>query len=294
MSVQLSVLIPAYGYAEGVGRILASFRDDPPGGLEILISDDSCDDQVSELVADFSLHYRGKLQYRRNRPSLGAAANWNSLLEQAAGEYVLLLHHDEFPLGRKFAERAISLLRKTPKVDVFIMVCILSSFTGITVRPHLPNMVRKIVLMYWPTYLFKRNVVGATSCLIARRALYPRFDERLHWLVDVDAYFRLRQATALWCVCLDLKIGSMLGRKDSISASIKHNLKHIDAQERVYLIQKHPLARVWLSPQDYRIQNALEWTAWMTMRFVTRLWYGFFQTIRMVRKIASNLRKVSE
>lgn len=272
MSVRLSVLIPAYGYAEGVGKILSSFQDYPPDELEILISDDSRDEHVSQLVADFSRHYRGKLHYTKNRPGLGAAANWNSLLAQASGKYVLLLHHDEYPLGERFAQRALNLLSMAPEVDVFVMDCILMSSTGADVRPHLPRMIRKLVLKYLPAYLFKRNVVGPASCLIARRELYPRFDERLRWLVDVDAYFRLRQSTASWRVCGDLKIGSTLGRKDSITASIKDELKDLDAQERAYLVQKHPTAGLWLRADAHRWARAAETVLWAFMRVFTRLY----------------------
>ena len=294
MSVRLSVLIPAYGYAEGVGRILSSFQDCPSDEIEILISDDSRDEQVNELVGDISIQYKGKLQYRRNRPGLGAVANWNSLLAQASGKYVLLLHHDEYPLGERFVQRVLHLLRVAPEVDVFVMDCVLMSSTGTDVRPHLPGMIRKLVLKYLPAYLFKRNVVGPASCLIARRELYPRFDERLRWLVDVDAYFRLRQSTASWRVCGDLIIGSTLGRKDSITASIKGELKDLDAQERIYLSLKHPAARGWLAPRQHWILNVLEGIAWVAMRVVTRLYYRFAYSLSAAPISAAGFQRTSQ
>jgi len=125
MNIRLSILIPAYGYAEGVERILSGLRVDPPDELEIIISDNSRDEQVSQLVADFSSHYQGKLRYIRNHPGLGAIANWNFLLELASGEYVLLLHHDEYPLGENFARRALGRLSTASEIDVFVMECIL-------------------------------------------------------------------------------------------------------------------------------------------------------------------------
>lgn len=275
MSVRLSILIPAYGYVEGVKRILTALCAEPSNGIEIIISDDSCDDQVGRLVTDFSNHYRGKLHYRRNHPGLGAVANWNSLLEQASGEFVILLHHDEYPLGEGFVRHTLELLSANPDVDVFVMECILMSSTGKKARPHLPRILRNLVLQYFPVYLFKRNVVGPASCLFVRRALYPRFDVCLRWLVDVDVYFRLRNATARWLVCKDLKIGSTLGRKDSITASIKDELKELDSRERGYLSQKHPLARVWLTPKQHWIANGLEGFAWAGMRGVTGLYFRF-------------------
>jgi len=273
MGVILSVLIPAYGNAEGVDRILSNFREDPPDELEILISDDSRDEQVNQLVTDFSRQYFGKLKYRRNQPGLGAVVNWNSLLTQASGDYILLLHHDEYPLVDRFAWQVLELLSKTPAVDVFVMDCILMSPTGSKARPHLPRVIRNLFIRHFPSYLFKRNVIGPASCLIVRRTLYPQFDECLRWLVDVEAYFRLRQHTVRWNFCSELKIGSTLGRKDSITASIKDELEQIDFRERTYLLHKYPVAEVWLAPRLHWALNMLETVAWGAMRIVTRVWY---------------------
>lgn len=294
MSVRLSVLIPAYCYAEGVDRILSSFRNNPSDELEILISDDSLDEQVSELVDDFSRQYRGKLKYRKNRPGLGAVVNWNSLLAQAAGDYILLLHHDEYPLGNRFAPQVLELLMQNPGVDVFVMECILRSSTGSTARPHLPRIIKNLVVKYFPSYLFKRNVIGPTSCLIVRRALYPRFDERLRWLVDVEVYFRLRQQTARWRFCKDLKIGSTLGRKDSITVSIGDELSELDARERVYLRPQYLVAGVWLTPRFHWIMNALEGVAWVAMRIVTRVWYWFAFSLHSASMNISNFQRTSK
>lgn len=293
MNNRLSILIPAYGYAGGVKTILSNFRDDALIGLEILISDDSSDDLVERVVSEQSPHFRGKLRYRRNQPRLGAVANWNSLLEWASGEYVLLLHHDEYPLGLEFTRRVLELLESAPEVDVFVLECVLSSMDGKDLRHHMPGLIQKLVLKYFPTYLFRRNVVGPTSCLIVRRDLYPRFDERLHWLVDVDAYFRLRKKTARWRVCRHLKIGSTLGRKDSITASIKDKLKDLDQQERIYLNQKHPEARVWLASRSYRISNALEHMAWVSMRVITRLYCKATYSLRTSPNIVSHFQRKS-
>ncbi len=292
--VRLSVLIPAYGYAEGIDKILSSFRHDPPDELEIIISDDSLDERVNQLVADFSRQYLGKLKYRRNRPGLGAVFNWNSLLEQASGDYILLLHHDEYPLKDRFAWHVLKLLRENPEVDVFVMECILMSSNGAKARPHLPRMISNLVVKYFPSYLFRRNVIGPASSLIIRHALYPRFDERLRWLVDVEAYFRLRQETVRWRICSDLKIGSAMGRKDSITASIRDELRDLDARERVYLCQKYPVAKVWLAPGNHRIMNALEGVFWGAMRIITRVWYVFAYSTQAASVSISEFQRTSK
>lgn len=275
MGIRLSVLIPTYDYVEGLDRILSSFLTDPSDEIEILISDDSHDEHVNHLVADFSSQYLGKLDYRRNCPGLGAVVNWNSLLAQASGDYILLLHHDEYPLGDRFVWKVLEFLRKNSEVDVLVMNCILCTSTDLIGRPHLPKIIRSLVVKYYPSYLFRRNVIGPTSCLIVRRELYPRFDECLRWLVDVEAYFRLRLKTERWRFCNSLKIGSALGRNESITSSIKDELRQIDASERSYLRRKYPVAEVWLEPSAHWIINLLEFALWGWMRIVTRMCFIF-------------------
>ncbi len=283
MNIRLSILIPAYDYPEGVERILSSLCGEISDALEIIISDDSRGDQVSQLVANFSTNFYGRIRYFKNDPGLGAIANWNFLLDQASGEYVLLLHHDEYLLGKSFTTRAMEILSTSSLIDVFVMRCILSSELGSNFSPHLPSIITKFVLKYIPSYLFRRNVIGSPSCVIARRSLYPKFDDRLRWLVDVDAYFRLRQATKKWYICRTLKVGSTLGRKDSITAGLSETLKVVDAQERIYLYHKHPKVRVWLDTKSYRFLMAIEVIVWSSMRLITRLYYRIAYIFRVTR-----------
>jgi len=272
-NILLSIVIPAYGYAQGVQRILSILSDDPTDEIEIIISDDSRDEQVCQIVNSFSTYFQGKLRYIRNKPSLGAINNWNFLLEKASGEYVLLLHHDEYPLGRNFQHRVLGLLNSSLQFDVFVMQCILFQVSEKYSQPHLPRIISKLIIKYMPGYLFKRNVIGPPSCIIVRRRLYPKFDVNLRWLVDVEAYFRLRQVTEKWSYCKDITIGSLLGRDDSITASIKDNLKILNEQEIGYLEQKYPGVTIWLSNTSHRILKALEVIIWVLTRVTTRFYY---------------------
>jgi glycosyltransferase involved in cell wall biosynthesis len=282
MTIKLSILIPAYNYLEGMQKILSSVLSYTTTEVEVIISDDSSRDEIRRLVNEYSAVFPGTLIYRRNKAPLGAVHNWNSLLEMATGQYVMLLHHDEYPINNNFIQDAIDRINHYAKyIDVFVLDCILVSEDKRTVRPHLPNFIRRFVLKYYPSYLFKRNVLGPTSCLIVRRTLYPRFDVSLRWLVDVDVYFQLRIATARWIFCNNLKICSMLGRKDSITASIKKDLWELNKRERKYLKLKYPNVHLWLFPDKYWIFGKLESIVWMGMRGLTRLYYALFNFSRI-------------
>lgn len=290
MRVRLSILIPAYSYPEGVDRIISGLTAEVDSLFEILIFDDSSDDGVARLVESWS-HQGGWLRYQRNTPSLGAAANWNALLQAAKGEYCLLMHHDEFPLGSDFVHRAVDELRKNPDVDVLMMDCVLVRGDGKMVRRHVPNLVRSWAVRHAPAYLFRRNVIGPASALIVRRSLYPKFDDKLRWLIDVDAYFRLRQNTARWRICKHLQVGSLLGRGDSITANMGAGISEIQRQEQAYLVQKHPGAGMWLRTDANRWAHASEVALWALMRVSTRLYGRILSVFGVLPAEKMDLRK---
>ena len=273
----LSVLIPAYEYPDGIRRILRCFLGDCQSLVEILIFDDSFTDDVSNEVRKWEGDCK-QIIYRRNRPSLGASRNWNTLLENAKGEYCLLMHHDDIPLGPAFVQRALDELKKDKWVDVLMMECVLMHDEAKGARRHVPSVIRSWIVRHTPAYLFRRNVIGPTSCLIVRRSIYPKFDENLRWLIDVEAYFRLRQITARWRICNNLQVASLLGRNDSITANLGPEVNEIEGTEQAYLIQKHCGTKLWLNTKVHRWVYVLETVIWALIRISIRF-YGLILSI---------------
>lgn len=269
----LSILIPAYRYAEGVRRILTSLQPLPLEDCEVIVFDDSPDEEVMEVVLNWGVN---GVKYQHNQPALGAADNWNALVEAAHGRFCLLMHHDEFPLGDAFVSRLLHALREDPDVDVLLLDCVLVGSRPGQIRRHLPTWLRSFVVKHTPQYLFRRNVVGPTSALVVRRSLYPRFDARLRWLIDVDALVRLLAVAQRLRVCPQLQIGSLLGRTDSITAKLGPSLRQVRREEQAYLRGIHHSAGAWLgrSPNEpllHVLLRACESVCWIGMRIFTRI-----------------------
>ena len=98
-SIKLSILIPAYNFKSGINKILdciESIEWDLRDLIEIIISDDS-DEKIIQKNRNESLKKSFKNYiYNHNIDSSGAVNNWNKLITKANGEYIWLLHHDEF------------------------------------------------------------------------------------------------------------------------------------------------------------------------------------------------------
>jgi glycosyltransferase involved in cell wall biosynthesis len=79
--------------------------------IEVIVSDDSPDDALSEWVAGF---HDERLRYRHNAPALGVARNHWVSFGEARGEFIVILNHDDW-LAPAFVERLASALQAEPQ-----------------------------------------------------------------------------------------------------------------------------------------------------------------------------------
>jgi hypothetical protein len=79
--------------------------------VEVIVSDDSPDDALSELVASFRDQ---RLRYRHNAPALGVARNHWLSFGEARGEFIVILNHDDW-LASAFVERLARALQAEPQ-----------------------------------------------------------------------------------------------------------------------------------------------------------------------------------
>ena len=266
MSYKLSILIPSYEYVKGVSRILNTVCE-LSEEIEIIIFDDSHSDDVENEVQSFS---RGinRITYKKNIPSLGAAANWNALLDAAQGEYCVLMHHDETPLNRAYISDVLNELSCNPDVDVFLCDVFLADENLHIMRRHLPNLFRWLVVNKFPLYLMRRNVIGPSAALIVKTNVYPRFNNKLHWLIDVELYKRLCLGNLNWRLSQHIKIVSVQRQSGTITSTLMGNIKEIDSNERQLLQSNTSSQSDSLKKYRNLIFNVVESFFWTIFRVI--------------------------
>lgn len=269
----LSILIPAYNYADGVCRIVSPLLSEMRADIEILIHDDSSDSAVEAAIQELGIH--DYLRYIRNSPALGAVPNWNSLLKKASGRYVILIHHDDFPLSETFASELLAELEKCGWPDALILSCLAYDVKNKTVRPCVCNPFRAFIGRHFPAYLFRRNVIGPPSVLVVRRDLFDGYDPELKWLVDVEAFFRFLKAKPRRLVFSRLMMASSTGLSNAISTSIKDRVTDITHNELIYLESKFPQRHCWALLRGTtlweKFQLAMELIPWLIIRTASGL-----------------------
>ncbi|WP_375397602.1 glycosyltransferase family A protein [uncultured Sphingomonas sp.] len=94
----ISIVVPAYNRPEQLFEAIQSCFDQQYRPIEILVSDDSADDAVGEMVAAIEPPPGISLAYRRNRPGKGQSGNVNALFAMARGRRLVILHDDDLLL----------------------------------------------------------------------------------------------------------------------------------------------------------------------------------------------------
>lgn len=270
----LSLLIPAFEHPEGVIRILDRVHSSGVRDAECLISDDSVSDIVEEAVLRHPLCRAGGVRYRRNRPALGAVENWNSLLESAEGEYLLLMHHDECPEEYRFFSGLKAFLAQADFPDVVFLDCLLPALGARRLRRHMPLWLRRALLAWSPDHLLLHNTVGSPSTVVVRRSHRLLFNTQLKWLVDVDWMVRiLRIPGVRSAFSPDLAVIS-LPHETSITASLGGQIVRLRSTEAQLIrrsLGSSPVFRLLL-PRSWAEQAAsrIEQAAWLVLRAMIR------------------------
>ena len=113
-----SVMIPTFNprrdYLEqAIGSVIS--QGFGPEEMEIVVVDDcSTEVDVASLVESIA---GSRVTFQRNRSNLGLAGCWNSCIERSRGEWIHILHQDDY-VGEAFYGRLRSLAELHPQVGL--------------------------------------------------------------------------------------------------------------------------------------------------------------------------------
>ncbi len=251
-SIKLTILIPTYNFKLGINKILdciESIEDDLRDYIEIIISDDS-DDEIIQKSRNKSLkkHFKNYF-YIHNIENEGAINNWNKLISKAKGDYIWLLHHDEY-------------WQKEKNIIGYIFEVINSKNPSILILPITKLKTKKIFNLNFkiiqkhitferlmktyinnPKLLIKLNIIGPPSALIYKKN-YFYYDRNLKFLVDVEFYIRLFNSYHPKKIILGKKyfdLISIQNNKNSITNFLKKGIISLKKQEENYILNRYNL-----------------------------------------------------
>jgi glycosyltransferase involved in cell wall biosynthesis len=187
----VSVCIPAYRQPAILLRAVRSVLGQEHCEFEIVITDDSPDDEVLSALGELLTH--PKVKYFKNPQRLGAVANWNESLRRATGDVIKVLHHDDWlDSPNALAELVEPIL--SGRAAVTFSACRAMRVDESELFEHRAPEADLADLVRSTDGLAFSNFLGPPSVLAFDRALGIKFDTRYTWLSDVEFYIRAIRA----------------------------------------------------------------------------------------------------
>ena len=185
----ISILIPAYERPDYLRRSLDQIARQHFTDFEVIVTDDSASDSVEEFIRAHA--YTFPIQYRRNRPALGTPRNWTAGIGLARGEWIKILHDDDWLAEPDSLTHYANHIR--PDVDLIFggYEAVYESTGRREVRTITHAQFHRVTQD--PHRLFASNLIGPPSVLMYRRTVREQFDPALKWIVDWEGYIRLMQ-----------------------------------------------------------------------------------------------------
>lgn len=168
---------------------LESICEQTFGNYEVVITDDSPDNKVGEIVNEFR-HKIKSLKYYKNKEVRGSPENWNECIRMATGEYIKIIHCDDYLSDESSLGKYVKMLDENPDANFAFSSSSMCDKNGKITRTHKPSKEKLNNLSKYIGSLFGDNFIGAPSATIHRRTTV-RYDKNLKWLVDIDFYMAL-------------------------------------------------------------------------------------------------------
>ena len=228
MNPKVSICIPTYQQADKLLVLFRSIEEQSFRDFEVIVTDDSTDNLVEDLCKS---EFNFSIQYHRNSPSKGSPENWNAAISLAKGEWIKLIHHDDFFFNAESLAKFVEESAKFPDTDYFFCgTSILNTHSGIQYPYYVDS---KIVnrISDFSAYLFHKNLIGAPSTGFFKNGLVETYDKLLIWLVDIEFYCRVLKSSTVRGIDYEL-ITTTISEKQ-LTTKLKNN-KSVELREFFY------------------------------------------------------------
>lgn len=257
--IKISICIPAYKNETYLKRLLDSIAVQSFRDFEVVITDDSPDNSLFSIVELYK--ERMKIEYFKNQPALGSPANWNAGISKAKGEWVKIMHDDDwFADNNSLAEFAKAAKQTTADF-------LFSGFTNVDLKngdekQFVINGFHEWMLKRNPLYLFRTNYIGHPSTTLIRNTKQYFFDEKTKWVVDFEFYIRVLRSCGPFYAIKKPLINIGMGDEQITKAVFRQ--REVEIPENLYLLNKlgeRSLNNVFVFDYYWRLMRNLKITS---------------------------------
>lgn len=231
----ISICIPTYNSGEKLERLLDSVRTQTFKDYEIIVSDDSRNGSVKEIID--SKYADLDIKYFWNQEPLKNPANWTKAVEKASGDWINLMHHDDWFANENSLQEFV--VTATKNYDKYIIFC---AFENIYLDN---NTQKKFYWGWWNQILLKLHYLNLyktflpnPSCTLVNKKYKPYgYDKNFKWLIDFDFYSTLFKKNHSYCYInkVLVNVGMHSGQ---VTAEVFGN-PSVEIPETIGLLNKH-------------------------------------------------------
>ena len=235
-NVKVSICIPAFNQTRYLKKSLNSILIQDYQDYEIIITDDTPSDVVEKLSNNYA--FKGRLKYFKNKKTKGSPENWNEAIKHAKGEYIKILHHDDWFTKKDSLSKFVKMLDNNPKANFAFSATLIREILNKSLRSHKVNSKQLELISEIPDSLYFGNLIGSPSATIYRNKLKEKYDKNLKWIVDVDFYIRILRKNNKLVYCPEELICTPNGLSSQVTESCLNNIficsrKYINHQKYV-------------------------------------------------------------
>ena len=229
----ISICIPAYKQPEFVVRAIQSVQKQSYKHVEIIISDDSPNEDIKIAIQSYISELN--IKYYHNNPALKSPKNWNNAINKASGDYYMLLHQDDWLDSSDCLATYIAAFKGHPNAQfVFCKnTAIQPDGTKLTLQ-YLTSLLKDMHKR--PNHILRANVIGPPSNTMLKKGVDVAYDEDYIWLVDVDYYVALLKKGYEY-VYLDQHLVS-IGLHEEQTTVFCRNNEDVIVKENIWFAEK--------------------------------------------------------
>ena len=246
----ISICIPAYKRIDYLKRLLCSIEIQKFKDYEVIISDDSNDHSVEELLKNFNGRF--EIKYFKNEKALGTPANWNHAISKATGEWIKLMHDDDW-FDNEHSLEKFALARNNNNKFIFSAYTNKTELTN-NIEKKFFNENLKTIILKNPLRLLAKNSIGPPSVTLFHNSIKDKYDEGLKWRVDIEYYIRNISKGIEFTYINELLIN--VGVSESQVTNYCLNVPSVEIPEMYILLSKYgtsPLKNIMVYDAYWRI-----------------------------------------
>ena len=255
----ISICIPTYKNVDYLQRLLQSVIIQTFKDYEIIITDNSPDNSVEELVKESGKQL--SIRYYKNDPPTNMGENFNRVLQKANGEWIKIMHDDDWFADETSLQQFADAANQYFDCDFIFSGCNNVDLTSGKIKKHELDPEKKMLLESSFYNLYFDNVIGHPSTVMHKNK-NVFYDPSFKWVIDIDFYIRFFEKYPNWHYIPETCINIGIDVSQFSNKYYKNPL--VEIPEYLQLLKKLPVTAessqyifhaLWLLVRKFRIRD---------------------------------------